>query len=351
MSRFRDDAHLASNGCLASSLVRALQPAARAASGARFTMHTHVFLSWPALGVTARCALLEDVNPRLCASLRRALPLVSVQTHAVVAGEQIYFPTRLVLEDPDSAKTEDLASQPRGRINFDPFFQYISVNYGPISESVPAWPVAQVVEEDLARLPGVGRQIWQNLLHEDLAVHVIVSASQTPRAPEGEPRAFARPPQSLSAAETTAFLASEIDRIWLFEPRDARELRTGRAATHAGVGGQYFSPWVMATGLVRGLSVVDLPALRRMLTSEKIAPRAAVDLLAEFLRVPAGVIGYFGLPELGAVLEAVRASCPRFGSETEELRRLLEAFSTYLNRYNLWLHQGFPWRLGDGFRR
>src|SRR5262245_39308881 len=136
-------------------------------------MDPHLVLSWPALDVTVRCTLLDQVNPRLCAALRRALPIVSVQTHAVVAGEQMYFPTRLVLDDPDSAATEDLSAQPPGRINFDPFFQYLSVSYGRISEGVPAWPVAQVIDDDLSRLPLVGGRIWQNLLHEDRAVHVI----------------------------------------------------------------------------------------------------------------------------------------------------------------------------------
>jgi hypothetical protein len=312
-----------------------------------------VILSWPALDVAVRCTLLDEVNPRLCASLRRAVPIVSVQTHAVVAGEQIYFPTRLVLDEPDSARTEDLAAQPPGRINFEPFFQYLSVNYGPVTESVPAWPVAQVVEDDIPRLPRVGERIWQNLLHEDHAVLVVLSqgeASAGIPAALTEARAFAPPSPTSTATELTAFLSSEIDRIWLSEPRDARALRTGRAATHAGVGKQYFSPWVMAAGLVRGLAVVDVPAVRRFVAAERLDARSAADLLAELLRVPAGVLAYFGLPELGAVLDVVRASCPRFG-DRGELRRLLDAFGTYSNRYNLWLHQGFPWRLGDGFPR
>jgi len=312
-----------------------------------------VILSWPALDVAVRCTLLDEINPQLCASLRRALPIVSVQTHAVVAGEQIYFPTRLVLEEPDAARTEDLSAQPPGRINFEPFFQYLSVNYGPVTEGVPAWPVAQVVEDDLPRLPRVGERIWQNLLHEDHAVHVVVSEGDVPASiplAPAEARAFAPPEPTWTTTELIGFLSAEIDRIWLFEPRDAHALRTGRAATHAGVGRQYFSPWVMATGLIRGLAVVDLPALRRSVSTERLGARAAADLLAELLRVPAGVIGYFGLPELGAVLEVVRASCPRLG-DRGELLRLLDAFSTYSNRYNLWLHQGFPWRLGDGFRR
>jgi|SRR6188768_645513 len=314
-------------------------------------MDPHVTLSWPALDDSVRCRLLDELNPELCASLRRAMPVVSVQTHAVVAGEQIYFPTRLVLEDPDSAATEDLSAQAAGRINFDPFFQYLSLNTGRLSERVPAWPVAQVLDDDLARLARVGERIWRNLLHEEHVIYVIVSQGDTPaRVPPFERRAFVVPEPTRSALELSEFLSAETDRIWLSEPDDAHELRTGRAPTPAGVGGQYFSPWVMAAGLVRGLAVVEVPALRRFVSNQQLAVRTAADLLAELLRVPGNVLGYFGLRELGSVLELVRASCPCF-VDREELRRLLAAFGTYLNRYNLWLHQGFPWRLGAQFRR
>ena len=106
----------------------------------------------------------------------------------------------------------------------------------------------------------------------------------------------------------------------------------------------------MAAGIVRGLAAVDVPALRRFVANKRLETTLAADLLAELLRVPAGVIGYFGLLELGCVLEVIRESCPTF-ADPEELRPLLEALSTYLNRYNLWLHQCFPWRLGDLFGR
>jgi hypothetical protein len=291
------------------------------------------------------------LNPTLCASLLRSLPIVSVQTHAVVAGEQIYFPTRLVLEDPSSATTEDLSAQPPGRVNFDPFFQYLSLTYGRITEAVPAWPVAQVVEEDVPRLPALGEQIWQNLLCGDHRIHVVLSRDDLPApAPAVAQRAPLAPEGVMALPELSAFLLAETDRIWLDEPRDARHLRTGRSAGEAGVRGQYFSPWVMAAGTIRGLAVIDLPALRRLVADEKLPPLLAADFLAELLRVPAGVIGYFGLPELGRVLEVVRTSCTG-SADPEELRQFLEAFSAYLNRYNLWLHQGFPWRLGDLFPR
>jgi hypothetical protein len=104
------------------------------------------------------------------------------------------------------------------------------------------------------------------------------------------------------------------------------------------------------TGLDRSLAVVELAALNRLAAGEEVEPRLLTGMLAELLLVPASVTGYFGLPELGAVLQVVRQSCRRF-VEPAPLRAFLSLFSTYLNRYNLWLHQGFPWRLGDRFKR
>jgi hypothetical protein len=314
-----------------------------------------ITLSWPELDSQIRCELLDELNPALCASVLRSLPILSIQTHAVVAGKQIYFPTRLALEDPEAAYTEDLSRQPHGRVNFDPSFQYVSLNYGPVSEAVPAWPIAQVAPEDLPRLDALGERIWKNLSNGDDALHVLMAregtlASLPPTLATTPRRPFAAPREALTPREFVDFILSETDRIWLHEPQDAHDLRTGRGESHAGVGGQYFSPWVMVTGLIRSLAVVELAALNRLAAGERLKPRVLTEFLSELLLVPTGVTGYFGLPELCAVLKAVRSSCPSF-VDPADLRRLLSALSTYVNRYNLWLHQGFPWRLGDQFKR
>lgn len=306
---------------------------------------------FPELGQQVRCQLLGELNPALCEAVLRSLPIFSVQTHAVVAGKQIYFPTRLSLEDPNAARSEDMSRQPPGRINFEPFFQYISLNYGPVSEAVPAWPIAQVVEADLPLLPKLGELIWHNLLHGADTLHVILSrAGLSASVPDAGRRQHVAPTEGMNPRSLTELIVSETERIWLHEPQDSRELRTGRSNTEAGVAGQYFSPWVMVTGLIRGLSVVDVAALKRLSANGKMTPQQLAELLSELLLVTAGVTSYFGLPELGGMLKAVRASCPRF-TDAAELGAFLSAFSTYLNRYNLWLHQGFPWRLGEQFTR
>ena len=132
-----------------------------------------VHFRWPQLNTALQVELLDDLSPQLADDLWRATPLFSIQSHAVVAGEQIYFPTRLILSAPDLAGTEVMNTQPPGRINFEPYFQYVALNYGPMTEPVPTWPIGQVVAADIDKLPALGRHVWEHFLSAktDLAGH------------------------------------------------------------------------------------------------------------------------------------------------------------------------------------
>ena len=63
--------------------------------------------------------------------------------------------------------------QPPGRINIELDFQYLAVNYGPMTEPVPAVPIAQVADRCLEDLKVVGRMAWDNLLFSDAFVTVL----------------------------------------------------------------------------------------------------------------------------------------------------------------------------------
>jgi catechol 2,3-dioxygenase-like lactoylglutathione lyase family enzyme len=66
------------------------------------------------------------------------------------------------------------------------------------------------------------------------------------------------------------------------------------------------------------------------------------------LGVLLGVVSYFGLPQLGATLAAVDR-CAGEVERLDDFTCLIDALLTYVNRYNLWLYQTFPWRLGTFF--
>jgi len=130
-------------------------------------------MRWPELEREVRVKLLDDLNPELCEALRTRLPLTSIQSHAVVCGEQMYFPFASPVI-PDSARFEDMAAQPVGRMNMEPKFHYLSVNYGPNHEAVPALAVAQVLDEDMETLKAVGLLVWNNLLFSTEYLHVVL---------------------------------------------------------------------------------------------------------------------------------------------------------------------------------
>lgn len=126
-------------------------------------MERAFLIHWPGLNDRVKARLLPEQDPGLLERFWEALPFESIQSHAVVAGFQIYCPFRL-LGTPARPWHEPMNTQPVGRVNLELDFQYVALNYGPLTEPVPALPVAQVQEEDLDRLPVIGRAIWDNLL-------------------------------------------------------------------------------------------------------------------------------------------------------------------------------------------
>ncbi|MFD1708827.1 hypothetical protein ACFSCZ_19310 [Siminovitchia sediminis] len=135
-------------------------------------MSQSIEIYWPDFNQTIKAGLLSELNAELCTQFLKTLPFKSIQSHAVVAGKQMYFPYRL--NGSSKHYSEAMDKQPIGRINIELDFQYLSINYGPMTEPVPAVPVAQVDDGDIELLQQIGEKVWHNLLFEDryLQVHV-----------------------------------------------------------------------------------------------------------------------------------------------------------------------------------
>ncbi|WP_158736792.1 hypothetical protein [Alteribacillus sp. YIM 98480] len=139
-------------------------------------MRHDIELSWPLLHETIRARLLTEFHADLCAEIRDTLPFKSIQSHAVVAGKQMYFPYRL-LPSSKSFQYEKMNAQPLGRINIELDFQYIAMSYGPMTEPVSALPIAQVIDEDIEKLCTVGEKVWHNLLYSENYIQVLMRES------------------------------------------------------------------------------------------------------------------------------------------------------------------------------
>lgn len=126
----------------------------------------YIAINWEALGISIRAELLRSINPIICEKFYESLPYKSIQSHAVVAGGQMYCPYRLIVDAKD-CNTENMAAQAMGRINMELDFQYLSINYGEITEAVPAVAILQVVDEDIDKLRDIGQRVWENLLNNN----------------------------------------------------------------------------------------------------------------------------------------------------------------------------------------
>lgn len=122
-----------------------------------------IVIRWPSLETEVKTRLLTELNPAACEAFIKTLPSKSIQSHAVVAGYQMYCPYRLII-DKSECVYESMERQPIGRINIDLDFQYLSINYGEITEAVSALAIAQVVKEDIGKLRDMGEKVWNNLL-------------------------------------------------------------------------------------------------------------------------------------------------------------------------------------------
>jgi hypothetical protein len=140
----------------------------------------------------------------------------------------------------------------------------------------------------------------------------------------------------------------EIERIWLNEPEDVAALRKGFIPSGAGAYGQYFSVLVMLGSEVRGLAIHAFSNLVTFAGSGRYDLAQLKDMAREMLRVTVGVVGYFGLRRFGRILGDFLEHLDEAAS-VAELQGLFEDLFTLSNRYQMWLHQTFPWHLSVFF--
>ncbi|MDR2527780.1 MAG: hypothetical protein LBD04_02005 [Synergistaceae bacterium] len=141
-----------------------------------------------------------------------------------------------------------------------------------------------------------------------------------------------------------------LEEIWLDEPRDVASVRSGRLPSGAGIYGQYFSVLVMLGGEMRALGVHIFSDLLKFMVDEAFTLPLLRKMIWEMLAIDAGVVGYFGLRDYGALLVRYRDISQAI-EDREALRQLTESMFSLTNRYQMWMHHIFPWGLSEGFKK
>lgn len=193
----------------------------------------NIEIAWPDLGITVT-AELDDRNPALADALWESLPYRSLQGHALVAGSHLYHvaPIHSLLHLHASPRIPDRRDAPDGTV-FCSALQHLGIEYGPLTEPMPASPVGRIRPEDLPALQEAGRAIQD-------AVY-----STTRRRSRSWPRS-ARPgqggghrvprltPTDLDANSLIHDVHAETERIRLDEPTELAGLHQSFIPSGAG---------------------------------------------------------------------------------------------------------------------
>ncbi|WP_078592632.1 hypothetical protein [Evansella clarkii] len=145
-------------------------------------------------------------------------------------------------------------------------------------------------------------------------------------------------------------IETEIDKIWLKEPEDIYALKKGYLPSGAGIYDQYFSVLVMLGGEMRALGIHIFADLLDLAEHEEFHLSHLKIMVKRMLKIDCGVIGYFGLPVYGSLLNKYYISIDDVETK-EEFLEVTQLMFTLTNRYQLWMHQIFPWGVSVYFKQ
>jgi hypothetical protein len=280
--------------------------------------------------------LAVDANPELCDEFVRHTPFGIVQSHPVVSGSSVTMWLPYLSTAPTPVK-EAITEAPIGRIRLSQGTgSKLSIQYGRGLERASQAVLGQVDDHDLGALPGVGREVWDNLYwrKQPLTVHFSV---------EGDVAASTPPPEP--SHPLAREIAAAADAIQLQEPADVARLRSGQVPD-AGSFDQYFSVWVAAYGLVRDYVVSTLYPVFTALSGHSLETvRAIYATVGSIYHAPLRYHGYLQLSGFAQRFQALLEE----RDDPAVVEEVLEQLLRYGNTTYAWSHQAFPWYLGMHF--
>lgn len=137
-------------------------------------------------------------------------------------------------------------------------------------------------------------------------------------------------------------IKNEIKNIWVDEPKDVFNIKNGYLGSDAGVYNQYFTPLVMLGGEMRCLGFHIFADLNDFAKKTEFTLDILKIMTKRMLEVDLGVISFFGLKKYGAILANFNDLIDTINSK-EQYSMVIKLMFTLTNRYQMWIHQIFPW--------
>lgn len=126
------------------------------------------------------------------------------------------------------------------------------------------------------------------------------------------------------------------------EPADLKAIRMGQVPI--GVGGQFFSTWEFAWGLLRDLPMGAWYPLVQFVDDNNYSDAQIVDMMKKLNGPYIPYMRYNGFIEMADFFDAAVALAK--DANREDLRRLTHGFLRYFNRYTSWAIFYFDWKAG-----
>lgn len=146
--------------------------------------------------------------------------------------------------------------------------------------------------------------------------------------------------------EFAEYIKDEVQKIWIEEPQDIYNIRHGCLKSEAGAYGQAFSPLVMLSGEIRYLGTHAFADLNYYCGQNKFSLEELIFMTKRMLATDLSVIGFFGLQEYGKQLAEFNQLLDT-ELDMEDFAAAVSQMFILTNRYQMWLHQIFPWGYGS----
>ncbi|KAF4165494.1 hypothetical protein CNMCM6936_007836 [Aspergillus lentulus] len=311
-------------------------------------------IKWPKLDATVTVKI-NDSNPTLVKLLGTVLPYHSLQTHAVVAGDQLYHlvPLEQLIYTPADKKAPDRAKEPDGSV-FLSSFQHLVIKYGEVTEHQAVATCGRVIDEDLQTLRWVADEVWKSQCEAKQPIEVVVwDASKS----EPDPKQislfkFQRTGVSQEVRSFVDEIHKETEKSWSSISEEIEKLHHGEAPEKPGSKNSYFGAMIFSSSVVRTLgyhvfdNILKLAATRPEFTLQHL-----IILFRELTPSISEFIGHLGVEFLrdsygkaDKLIKEKIESNPNQEEAREDFLAIVSALGFYVNLLNAQNLHMFPWK-------
>ncbi|GKZ26490.1 hypothetical protein AbraIFM66951_005826 [Aspergillus brasiliensis] len=327
----------------------------RISNGSQAQAPSEVKIKWPRLNTTVTVKM-NNANPTLVSLLGSALPYRSLQTHAVVAGDQLYHlvPLEQLIYTPADKKAPDRAKEPNGSV-FLSSFQHFVIKYGEVTEHQPVATCGKVVDEDMNKLRWVADEIWK--LQCETRKHPIEVVLWDASKPEPDPDKLdifkgQRAGVSKEVKNLVQEIHTETQKYWSDISEDIERTHHGKAPERPGSKNSYLGAMVFSNSVVRTLGYHILDNIIKLaFTRPEFTLGHLIVLFRDFVPAITDFVAHLGAEYVNDSYERIDKlikekveSNPNHEEAREDFLAMVSALGFYVNLLNAQNLHMFPWR-------